>query len=418
MIYFFENSIISKNNYMKEKTIVCISCYFKGYDFMEEIKNLGNKVILITSENFKDKPWPWKSIDEVYYMSEIEPSVWNLDHLVQGFSHLMKSHKIDAVIALDDYDVEKAALIRETFRIPGMGQTTHRYFRDKLAMRQMAKDSGIDAPEFTSIFNDEKVNEFVDRNEAPWVLKPRSEASATGIIKIKSKEELWTAIEKLGVQRHLFLMESFKPGDVFHVDSLVYKKEIIFCSASQYLSTPMEVSHDGGCFRTKTLSRYSEEYLALEKANEKVLKSFGLVHGATHTEFIRSKENGKWYFLETSSRVGGANIPDMVEASSGINLWREWAKIENAVLKNSEYEIPKPTGFSAGLIIALTKEKNPDCKEFECEEVVRFLPLDFHVGIVYKSDKKELIEQRLDEAAKIIIKDFLSIIPPKSKPSS
>ena len=108
---------------------------------MDECKKLGNKVILITSENLKEKNWPWHAIDEVYYMPEIEASVWNLDHLVQGFAYLMKNHQIDAVIALDDYDVEKAAMIRETYRIPGMGQTTHRYFRDKLAMRQQAKDN-------------------------------------------------------------------------------------------------------------------------------------------------------------------------------------------------------------------------------------------------------------------------------------
>lgn len=403
---------------MKEKTIVCISCYYKGYDFMAEMHQLGNKVILITSENFKDKNWPWFAISEVYYMQELEPSVWNLDHLIEGFSFLLRTHKIDAVIALDDYDVEKAALVRETFRIPGMGQTTHRYFRDKLAMRQMAKDSGIDAPQFSSIFNDEKVNEFADQNPAPWVLKPRSEASATGIVKIKSKEELWPAIEKLGAERHKFLLESFKPGDVFHVDSLMYNKEILFTSASQYLSPPMEISHEGGVFRTKTLPLYSEEYRALEKANSNILKSFGLVNGVSHTEFIRGKENGKWYFLETSSRVGGAHIPDLVEASTGINLWREWARIENALLKNTKYEIGKSTGFAAGLIVALGKEKVPNYEKFHCDEVEKFLQLDYHIGIVYKSDSKEKIQEKLDEAALIITQEYLNILPPKTKPSS
>ena len=403
---------------MKEKTIVCISCYYKGYDFMDEMHQLGNKVILITSENFKDKNWPWFAISEVYYMQELEPSVWNLDHLIEGFSFLLRTHKIDAVIALDDYDVEKAALVRETFRIPGMGQTTHRYFRDKLAMRQMAKDSGIDAPQFSSIFNDQKVNEFADQNPAPWVLKPRSEASATGIVKIKSKEELWPAIEKLGAERHKFLLESFKPGDVFHVDSLMYNKEILFTSASQYLSPPMEISHEGGVFRTKTLPLYSEEYRALEKANSNILKSFGLVNGVSHTEFIRSKENGKWYFLETSSRVGGAHIPDLVEASTGINLWREWARIEDALLKNTKYEIGKSTGFAAGLIVALGKEKVPNYEKFHCDEVEKFLQLDYHIGIVYKSDSKEKIQEKLDEAALIITQEYLNILPPKTKPSS
>lgn len=351
-------------------------------------------------------------------MSEVEPSVWNLDHLVQGFSHLMKSRKVDAVVALDDYDVEKAALIRETFRIPGMGQTTHRYFRDKLAMRQMAKDSGIDVPEFTSIFNDEVIDEFADKVPSPWVLKPRSEASATGIKKLNSKEELWEVVNTLGEERHKFLLESFKPGDVFHVDSLTFNKEIVFTSASQYLAPPMQVSHEGGVFRSKTLNRYSEEFKALEEANRKVLINFGLQNGATHTEFIRGKADGKWYFLETSSRVGGAHIPDLVEASSGINIWREWAKIEDALLRNKSYEVAKPTGFSAGLIIALGKELTPDYSEFECEEVVRFLPIDYHVGIVYKSDKMEMVQQRLDEAAEKINDHHLNILPQKSKPSS
>ena len=401
-----------------EKTIVCISCYYKGYDFMDEMKKLGNKVILITSENIKEKNWPWHAIDEVFYMSEVEPSVWNLEHLVQGFSHLMKSRKVDAVVALDDYDVEKAALIRETFRIPGMGQTTHRYFRDKLAMRQMAKDSGIDVPEFTSIFNDEVIDEFADKGPSPWVLKPRSEASATGIKKLNSKEELWEVVNTLGEERHKFLLESFKPGDVFHVDSLTFNKEIVFTSASQYLAPPMQVSHEGGVFRSKTLNRYSEEFKALEEANRKVLTNFGLQNGATHTEFIRGKADGKWYFLETSSRVGGAHIPDLVEASSGINIWREWAKIEDALLRNKSYEVAKPTGFSAGLIIALAKELKPDYEEFECEEVVRFLQIDYHVGIVYKSDKMEMVQQRLDEAAEKINDHHLNILPQKSKPSS
>lgn len=399
-----------------EKTIVCISCYYKGYDFMDEMKKLGNKVLLITSENLKDKNWPWHAIDEVFYMRETAPSVWNLEHLVQGFSHVMTTRKVDAVVALDDYDVEKAALIRETFRIPGMGQTTHRYFRDKLAMRQQAKDTGISVPEFTAIFNNQEVHDFTQKVPAPWVLKPRSEASASGIKKINSTEELWPAIEQLRDERHLFLLESFKPGDVFHVDSLVYQKEIVFTCCSKYLAPPMKVSHEGGVFRTRTLNRYSEDFESLNEINTQVLSKFGLVNGATHSEYIKG-DDGKYYFLETSSRVGGAHIPDLVESATGINIWREWAKLETALLRNEKYEVAKPTGFFAGLIIALAKELHPNTSDFECEEVVRFLPIDYHIGIVYKSADEGKIKQRLDEAAEIITAKILNILPPKEKPS-
>ena len=400
-----------------EKTMVCISCYYKGYDFMDECKKLGNKVILITSENLKDKPWPWHAIDEVYYMPEIEASVWNLDHLVQGFAYLMKNHQIDAVIALDDFDVEKAAMIRETYRIPGMGQTTHRYFRDKLAMRQQAKDNGISVPEFSSIFNDAKLHQFTQDVAGPWVLKPRSEASASGIIKINSADELWPAVETLGNERYKFLLEAFKPGDVYHVDCLVYNKEIVFSCFSKYLSPPMKVSHEGGVFRTKTLARNSEEAMGLEKINKEVLDKFGIQNGATHSEYIRGID-GQYYFLETSSRVGGAHIPDMVEAATGVNIWREWAKLENALLAGEKYAVEETRKLFSGLIVSLAKEKHSDTSDLQNEDVEKFLPIDYHIGIVYKATTEERIQERLDQAAVIVTERILNILPPKDKSTS
>ncbi|MDR6515315.1 ATP-grasp domain-containing protein [Chryseobacterium camelliae] len=403
---------------MKEKIIVCISCYYKGYDFMDEMQKLGNRVILITSENLRDKNWPWHAIEETFYMPESKPSVWNLDHLVQGFSYIMQTRKVDAVVALDDYDVEKAALIRETFRIPGMGQTTHRYFRDKLAMRQKADQSTINVPEFTAVFNNDEIHHFTQKVSAPWVLKPRSEASASGIRKINSEYELWEALNALGDERHLFLLESFKPGDVYHVDSLTFNNDTIFTSASQYLAPPMQVSHEGGVFMTKTLGTDSDEFMELSDLNTQLLTAFGLKNGATHTEFIKGKDDRKWYFLETSSRVGGAHIPDLVEAATHINIWREWARIEDALLKNKEYKIADPEGYYAGLIIALIKDQSPDYRDFESEEVIKFLPIDHHIGIVFRSDDPDVIQEKLDDAAVTIQEEMLSILPPKTKPTS
>ena len=402
---------------MMEKTIVCISCYYKGFDFIDEAKKLGNKVILITSESLKTKDWPWHAIDEVYYMSEIAPSTWNLEHLVQGFSYLMKIHQVDAVVALDDYDVEKAAMIRETYRIPGMGQTTHRYFRDKLAMRQQALDNDINVPEFSSIFNDAKLNKFIEEHPGPWVLKPRSEASASGIKKIKDRDQLWSAIENLKEERYKFLLESFKPGKVYHVDCLVYKHQIVFACCSQYTSPPMKVSHEGGVFATRTLDQNSDFTKALLKINQQVLEKFGIKNGATHSEFIFG-DDGQFYFLETSSRVGGAHIPDMIEAATGVNIWREWARLEDALLRKNDYSVEIKSNLFAGLLIALAKEKNPDTSIFKCPQIFKFLSIDNHIGIVFKSESEQQIIEDLDCASEIIAESILNILPPTEKPTS
>ncbi|SHI58795.1 ATP-grasp domain-containing protein [Cruoricaptor ignavus] len=399
---------------METKTIVCLACSFKGSDFITEFAKNGDRILLITSAHLREKPWPWHAIADVFYMEETEPWKWNLQHLVEGFAHLLRREKVEAIIALDDYDVEKAAKLREVFRISGMGQSTHRNFRDKLAMRMKALDEGIPVPEFTAVFNDDAVNDFAEKIPAPWVLKPRSEASAMGIRKIHSKEELWQAINELGNQRHLFLLEAFKPGDVFHTDSLVYKNRVAFLCASQYGEPPMQVSHNGGIFQTRTLDKKTDEYKALEKLNAKVLKAFGLKHGAAHTEFIRNKENGEWYFLETSSRVGGAHIADMVEAATEVNIWAEWARIEQAVLHGERYKLKKPKPKPAGLTVALSSQQKQDYSRFSQDNILKTIELDYHFVIVHQAANDEDLAKSMDDAAAKISQSTLSVMPAKT----
>ncbi|MDX5340461.1 MAG: ATP-grasp domain-containing protein, partial [Cyclobacteriaceae bacterium] len=336
------------------KTFLCISNYFKGNAFLTSLKKQGNRVFLVTTEQLRDKPWAFEYIDEVFYMPGQDLD-WDMDLLLKGVSGLMKEHKIESIIALDDYDVEKAAFLRENLRIPGMGQTTGRYFRDKLAMRMKAKDAGIRVPAFSALFNNEEINAFADTVSPPWVLKPRSEASAHGIIKVHDKDSLWQKIDELGDNRIYYLVEQFKPGDVYHADGLQLDGKTLFLTVSKYLATPMEISQGGGIFRSANVKYSSADDKAIQKVNAQIMKAFGLKNGASHTEFIKGKEDGEIYFLETASRVGGAHLAEMVEAASDINLWAEWAKIEDAVAKEKKYELPKVAKNYAGIVLTLSK---------------------------------------------------------------
>jgi hypothetical protein len=391
------------------KTFVCISNYFKGTDFLIQLKELGNKVYLVTSEKLRDKPWPNDFIDEIFYMQGSDTE-WNLEHLLLGVGNLMKSNKVDAIIALDDFDVEKATYLRENLRIDGMGQTTGRYFRDKLAMRMRAKSCGIPIPAFCSLFNDHDINTFADTVSPPWILKPRSEASASGIIKVFDKEALWIHITEMGNNRFKYLLEQFKPGDVYHCDSLLLDRKILFSLTSKYLATPMEISQGGGVFRSSNISYDSEDDIEIKKVNEQVLKSFGLKNGAAHTEFIKCKEDGKIYFLETSSRVGGAHIAEIVEAASNINLWKEWAAIEDALVKEKEYHLPKIKKEYAGIVLTLSKFQHPDLSSFADPEVCFRVPLDYHAGLIIKSNKNERILELLNHYVDRLLADYTVVV--------
>ncbi|MEZ4886351.1 MAG: hypothetical protein R3E32_16565 [Chitinophagales bacterium] len=399
-------------------TFLCIASFFKGADFLRACKATGSKVYLLTSKKLEHEKWPKEAIDETFYMVENEDGQWNQADMIQGMSWLMRTRKIDRIVALDDFDVEKAALLREHFRISGMGQTTCRYFRDKLAMRVKAADAGINVPAFSGLFNDQEIHDYVAKVEAPWLVKPRSEASATGITKIHSAEDLWKHLEKLGEKRHNYLIEQFRPGDVFHVDALSVDGKVIFARTSQYLNTPFEVAHGGGIFRSSIAQYGGKDDKELQKLNKEVMKAFGMQYSASHTEYIKSKETGEFYFLETSSRVGGAHLAEMVEFSSDINLWGEWAKIEVAKATGGGYKLPKIQKHYTGIIVSLIKYQHPDYSSFTDAEICWKMYKDHHIGMIVKSDKRERVLELLDQYAQRVFQDFHASAPAPDKPTN
>ena len=401
---------------MSQLSFLCIATFFKGQDFMRACKELGNTVYLLTDQKLKDKEWPHEAIDEVFYVASSGNAPDDLERMLTGLAHVMRSRKIDRVVALDDFDVEKGALIRETFRIDGMGQTTARYFRDKLAMRTRAASAGIRVPAFSPLFHEETITQFLQTTEAPWLVKPRWEASATGIRKVHSLDEAWQVIHALGDRRHQYLIEQFRPGHVYHVDALSVEGRAVFTRVSQYLSTPMEVAHGGGVFRTGTLPTDDLETVALRQLNNQVLEAFGMRYSASHSEYIRGDHDGELYFLETASRVGGANIAEMVEAASGVNLWREWAKLETAMARHEHYVPPVDAPGHAGLIVSLARQPWPDLSGFVEPEIYWRMHREHHVGLIVRSNDRTRIRQLLDDYMHRIYAEFHASapVPPKS----
>ena len=408
----------TKSHFMtRTLTFLCISTYFKGNDFLQALKDAGNKVFLITAKKLEDKPWVRDAVDEFFYVEEGEDGTYNMNEIITGLAYVMRTRPIDRVVALDDFDVEKAAHIREYFRIPGMGQTTGRYFRDKLAMRTKALESGILVPGFSALFNDDEINRFIEKYPGPWMIKPRSEASALGIQKLSTAEELWNTIHELGDKRHAYLVEQYKPGDVYHVDSISYNGIVIFSWNSKYLAPPFDVAHGGGIFRSVTVPLDSSEEHALQTLAVDLLKAFGLKHSASHTEVIRCHDDGKYYFLETSSRVGGAHLSEMVDAASGINLWKEWARMETAEAKGENYKLPPVRKEYSGIIISLARQEWPDLSVFNDPEVVWRMNEPYHVGLVVRSKSRDKVLELMDKYAAIVQKKYHASAPAPKKPA-
>jgi len=393
-------------------TILCISSYEKGQEFIRTCKGMGCRVLLLTVEKLRNADWPFECIEEVFTMPEELP----LQSLIYAVSYTARSQPIDRIVALDEFDMENVSALREHLRIPGMGLTTVRYFRDKLAMRARAKETGILAPEFVHVLNYDSLREFMSRVHDPWLLKPRSQASGIGMKKIHKQEELWPWLDQLGDQQSFYLLEQFVPGLVYHVDSVISENEVVFAEAHGYGAPPLETSHQGGVFTTSTLPRDAEEARALQKINRDLIESLGLVRGVTHAEFLKAHADGKFYFLEIAARVGGAYIADVIEAATGVNLWREWARLEVGAGKQP-YQLPAARRDYAGVILSLARQEHPDTSAYNDDEIVYGVSKFHHAGFILKSASHERIQQLLDSYSRRFVEDFLATQPVPEKPS-
>ncbi len=394
-------------------TFLCITTYEKGQEFMRECKRQGCRVLLLTAEKLRDADWPRESLDDNFYL----PAELPLADIVQAVTHLARTQKIDRIVALDEYDMETAATLREHLRVPGMGLTTMRYFRDKLAMRMKALDRNVRVPDFVPVFNHGDIRYYLEHVPGPWVLKPRQEASAIGIKKIHAAEDLWPVLEQLGDKQSSFLLEKFLPGEVYHVDSIVSESEVVFASVSKYGKPPMNVAQGGGVFTTSVISRGGDADLSLRQINCELIAALGLVRGVAHTEFIQAHADGHFYFLECAARVGGAYINEMVEAATGINLWREWARIEVAGGDGS-YRLPAVREEYAGVILSLARQEDPDTSGYNDPEVFLRIKKHHHAGLIVRSADAQRVQSLLEGYSRRFAEEFLAVEPPREKPTS
>ncbi|HEX8684665.1 MAG TPA: hypothetical protein VF707_20275, partial [Ardenticatenaceae bacterium] len=246
---------------------------------------------------------------------------------------------------------------------------------------------------------------------------PRSEASAVGIKKIHNAHELWDALDLLGDRQSYYVLERFVPGDVYHVDSIIFNREVLMAQAHQYSQPPMSVVYEGGLFRSETVQRGSADEQALRSMNQTLVSTLGLVRGITHTEFIKGRDDGRFYFLETAARVGGANISDLVQAETGISLWEEWAKIEIAG-EDGEYHLPPMRQDYAGILISLARQEYPDTSAYHDPEIVWRLNKRHHAGLVVASQDSNRVHELLDQYTARFYNDFFATQPAPTKPTS
>ena len=306
-------------------TLLCIATYRKGDEFLNECHRQGCRVLLLTEEKLSDSDWPRDAIDDFYFVRRDMP-----DETSARARRTWRAHeRIDRIVALDDFDVEMAAMLREYLHVPGMGETTARALSRQAGDAPRARAARHSVPGVRARAQRRAIAEWTARVPPPWVLKPRSARRPRSASASSARPTSCGARSTRSATRAPITCSSSSfPATSFTSTRLSSTARCVFAVASAYGTPPMAVAHDGGIFVTRTLPADDPRRARARALNARVLKSFGLC-AACRTPSSSARTTARWYFLETSARVGGAFIVDVVEAATEMNLWREWASDRN-----------------------------------------------------------------------------------------
>jgi biotin carboxylase len=393
----------------RARTILCLADAEKGHSFIREVKEQGYKVILLTRDDLAEAGWPWGSIDEFHTIHDLNRPRDLLDFALW----VARGQRIDRVVGLDEYDTTRAAEIRELYRLEGMTLSGALRWRDKLAMRHLAAGAGIPVPPFVGFFNQDDVWSFLDRTPGPWLVKPRTWAGSLGIRKYGAAHEVRAVFESLGRESADLVLEKFIDGDVYHVDGIVDGGLVLFSQAHRYGRPLLQVAHEGGIFTSATVDRESEKTRRLVELHASVVSALGLDRGVTHAEFIDAPD-GRLVFVEIACRVGGAHLYDLIEATCGLNMWREWARLIG--IESSEpYVLPPTRSLHGGLVLCLARQEKPDMGAYTDPEIALKVQRKHHAGIVLTAPTPERAQELIRSYARRFTDDFLAVLPAVEK---
>ncbi len=312
---------------------------------------------------FAKTAWQRTPYDQWLAGSGVEPVILTPTEYADGYRHLphvhafdnydsnqlvdkialmlARKHQIDAVFARAEADIVRAAALRELLGLPGQHSRSAAAFRDKVVMKDNLRAGDVAVPSYRRVTSAYDLLDFVEEHGYPVVVKPVSESGSLGAAVIDTEE---------GLDRYLSRpwpgsseIETFVPGQMYHVDGLVLHGEVAFIHPFRYLNDCLSFRRDDWLAHLP-LPVDDPNFERLVQATRSVLGQLPTPRNtAFHAELWITPDD-QIVFCEIASRTGGGMVSPTVRHCFGIDLDREWLLAECGLPGT----MPAQPGYQAG----------------------------------------------------------------------
>lgn len=241
---------------------------------------------------------------------------------------------VDQLIALSEFTLEVAARVREDLAIPGPLPDEVAVYRNKLRMKEVVGGAGIPVPRFAPCTDLEACRALARDAGFPLVLKPVDGAASIGVHRVSDRPQLERLLAAVDAQRHQ--VEEFVSGDILHVDGFVDETATVaFQIVSRYVNDCLAFQQGqplgSVVVRSEPLRRRIEAF------TERCVSALGIARTPFHLELFHTPAD-ELVFLEIGARVGGSEVPHLLNEVYGVNLYELWL----GALTGCHRDVPAP----------------------------------------------------------------------------
>lgn len=289
--------------------------------FVHALANCGINVLGVGEDHYESLSEDLKQSLADYFQ------VCNLEDYEQVFRacawFIHRHGRIDRVESHNEHWMMHEARLREDFNIQGPDVAQTLKIKRKSEMKKIFQACKAPVVDGEIIESRESLQRFIDKHGLPVFAKPDIGVGAMAAYKISSPADIdsfWNT-KPAGD----YFVEPYIDGQLLTFDGICDQNgEIVFYSSLFSVN---------GAFDLVAFKQDLSFYLVREippdaiEIGKKVVKEFGIKAKFFHLEFLRDRKTDKLFVLEMNCRPPGGYTVDLMNFSSDINVYQEWANI-------------------------------------------------------------------------------------------
>ena len=235
---------------------------------------------------------------------------------------------IDAVVATSEYDLIRAARLREFFGCPGQKELSALAFRDKVLMKDIASHVVETPRPYKRLGSPRDLYSFLEHVEFPVIIKPVLGAGSIDTAILHDSAEVAAFLSGRVIEN--FEVEKFVPGNMYIVDGLFDRGKIVVGWVSRYVNDCLSF-RQGQQASIVQIPERDPLTLRLRRFASELLSQMPTPETTTfHVEAFHTPDQ-RLVLCEVASRTGGGAINQLGMFRYGVDITRLWIQAQAGI---------------------------------------------------------------------------------------